>query len=370
MTTTRSKGLTPAQLEQYERDGFVVVDDLFTDAELETFIDRWNDISFRRVPVPRDMLAMKDVMVAKKIVKLEDKPPIAKLQFFQSDPVLRKYLTHERLLDHVESICGPNIKMIHNMLISKPPGLVDPEVGKVTGGRHPLHQDLLYFTDRPPERITATWVALQDVNRENGCLSVIPGSHRTKDGKGVLYEHCRPSWKYVNSAYWGVKDLPKDFKSKLVHLEMKKGQTVFFHPLLLHGSGRNRSDDYRRCISAHYADIDCDIVEEIPHDVTNMFAALGNDMLKKIRGHPAIGLLACLLGLMIGFLAIGWRDAHGRLQAVAGVGMCMGMAIYILIKHVPAPGQAMGRYLFRYGTRKNHLIVRGKSQLGRKHKQA
>ncbi len=36
-------------------------------------------------------------------------------------------------------------------------------------------------------------------------------------------------------------------------LVMEAGGTVFFHPLLLHGSGRNRSSGYRRAISAHYA---------------------------------------------------------------------------------------------------------------------
>jgi ectoine hydroxylase-related dioxygenase (phytanoyl-CoA dioxygenase family) len=42
-----------------------------------------------------------------------------------------------------------------------------------------------------------------------------------------------------------------------VHLEMEPGDTVFFHPLLLHGSGQNRTDGFRRAISAHYASAEC-----------------------------------------------------------------------------------------------------------------
>jgi phytanoyl-CoA hydroxylase len=38
---------------------------------------------------------------------------------------------------------------------------------------------------------------------------------------------------------------------------MQPGDTVFFHPLLLHGSGRNRSDGFRRAISSHYAAAEC-----------------------------------------------------------------------------------------------------------------
>jgi phytanoyl-CoA hydroxylase len=38
---------------------------------------------------------------------------------------------------------------------------------------------------------------------------------------------------------------------------MAAGDTVFFHPLLVHGSGRNRSDGFRRAISAHYGNVGC-----------------------------------------------------------------------------------------------------------------
>ena len=41
-----------------------------------------------------------------------------------------------------------------------------------------------------------------------------------------------------------------------VHLEMEPGDTVFFHPVLLHGSGRNRTQGFRRAISAHYTSTD------------------------------------------------------------------------------------------------------------------
>ena len=48
-----------------------------------------------------------------------------------------------------------------------------------------------------------------------------------------------------------------DIEARL-HVEMEPGDTLFFHPLLIHGSGRNRSDDFRRAISVHYASRDCE----------------------------------------------------------------------------------------------------------------
>lgn len=55
--------------------------------------------------------------------------------------------------------------------------------------RHPLHQDLYYFPFRPAEDVVAAWTAMERVNRANGCLVVIPGSH-----KGDLMEHDYPDW--------------------------------------------------------------------------------------------------------------------------------------------------------------------------------
>ena len=93
------------------------------------------------------------------------------------------------------------------------------------------------------------------MTRETGCLVVVPGSH-----KGELLPHGNPpDLEWLNGGYWGVLDIG-DQKEKRVHLEMEPGDTVFFHPILLHGSGRNRTQGFRRAISAHYAAVDLDWV--------------------------------------------------------------------------------------------------------------
>jgi phytanoyl-CoA hydroxylase len=79
---------------------------------------------------------------------------------------------------------------------------------------------------------------------------VVPGSH-----KGELLEHENPGWDYVNFLYVGVKGVGAH--AERVHLEMDPGDTVFFHPILLHGSGQNRTEGFRRAISCHYAAATC-----------------------------------------------------------------------------------------------------------------
>lgn len=62
------------------------------------------------------------------------------------------------------------------------------DAGKKTS-RHPMHQDLHYFPFRPADRIVCSWTAMEKVNRQNGCLVVLPGTH-----KGSLREHVYPEW--------------------------------------------------------------------------------------------------------------------------------------------------------------------------------
>ncbi len=238
-----ASSLTAADRKQYDEQGFLVVKGLFEPAELELWLRRFRDIVEGRVPTADRMVVMKDVMVAKGIVEPDSAlAAVSKIQDFHQDPVLFDgYCKNPKLLSTVEGICGPDIKSIHNMLINKPPGV---------DGRHPLHQDLLYFPFRPADEIVATWTALDPASRENGCLVVVPGSH-----KGELLEHENPDWEYVNFFYVGVKG--EGEATERIHLEMEPGDTVFFHPLLLHGSGRNRTRGYRRAISAHYASAGC-----------------------------------------------------------------------------------------------------------------
>ena len=81
---------------------------------------------------------------------------------------------------------------------------------------------------------------------------VIPGSHR----KYNLLVHGYPkNWSGpINKAYHAIQ-LPgngvNELLSNRVHLEMEPGDTVFFHPLLIHGSGANLTDRNRRSISVH-----------------------------------------------------------------------------------------------------------------------
>ncbi len=235
--------LTPEQRSHYEEHGYVVLRGFFSEDEMAPWLARLLDIVEGRAAPPAEMLVMRDVMIAKGVVRAASRvEEFAKIQDFHNDPVLFDgYVRHARLLDVVEDIVGPDIKSVHTMLINKPPNV---------DGRHPFHQDLFYFPFRPADKIVAAWTALEACTRENGCLQVVPGSHR-----GELRVHSNPDWEWVNFGYFAAEGVGKP--ADRIHLEMSAGDTVLFHPLLLHGSGRNRSRGFRRAISAHYASAAC-----------------------------------------------------------------------------------------------------------------
>jgi len=116
---------------------------------------------------------------------------------------------------------------------------------------------LHYFPFRPADRIVCSWTAIEHVGKENGCLVVLPGSHAKKEG---LRQHEYPEWEGgVNKMHHGIQDC--DDAGRRTHLVMEKGDTVFFYPLLIHGSGMNRTNHFRKAISCHYADSNCHYID-------------------------------------------------------------------------------------------------------------
>ena len=239
MNSTR---LSEAEIARYFEQGYLLLPGLIAPDALERYDKRFVSFVEAKLKPPPQMKIMRDIMVVKGAVEPETPlHAINKMMSFEDDPELYDYVLQPKLLDAIRSLLGDDIYSLSTNLFNKPPGI---------DGRHPLHQDLRYFRIRPAEKIVGVWTAMLPATRETGCLAVIPGSH-----KGELLEHAEPDWEYVNHAFFGIENIDLD---KRVHVEMMPGDTLLFHPLLIHGSGRNHSRSFRRAISAHYAAGGCD----------------------------------------------------------------------------------------------------------------
>lgn len=106
-----------------------------------------------------------------------------------------------------------------------------------------LHQDQTYLRAHPGTCVAA-WLAVDDCTEENGCLSVVPGSHR-------LPLLC-PVEADTTQSFTGTQvPLPPDYEAQPVL--MNAGDVLFFHGNLIHGSGPNTTTDkFRRSLIAHY----------------------------------------------------------------------------------------------------------------------
>ncbi|XP_063373308.1 serpin B6-like [Cydia amplana] len=221
------------------KHGFLVIKGLIDFTTLYSCKQQFSKIC-KGLQDPGNILVVKEPSLVNTGAKGEDL--INKLQEIHHDEVFINYTEHPRLLHVVSQLIGADMSVMHSMLINKPPGT----------SRHPPHQDLFYFPFRPVEWIMAAWTAIDDVTVENGCLYVVPGSHL----ENKLHDH--GTVPNSNRLYHGILDEAGTApEQKRVCLEMSPGDTVFFHPLLVHGSGPNVSKRYRKAITAHYANSGC-----------------------------------------------------------------------------------------------------------------
>ena len=143
--------------------------------------------------------------------------------------------THENVLDHVEMVLGPDIVLWATVFWYKEPHNVK---------YIPWHQDASYWPMEPRINLTA-WIALGPTFRENGCLRLIPGSHKAwlDDDYQPLDEH---------SAFSRGLNPAQVDESKAIDLEMSPGEVVFFSEATLHGSNANVSDVPRLAYSLRF----------------------------------------------------------------------------------------------------------------------
>ncbi|KAM7237049.1 hypothetical protein CapIbe_011293, partial [Capra ibex] len=148
---------------------------------------------------------MRDATIAKSEYVPSEKV-VSKVQDFQEDLELFRYCTLPEILKYMECFTGPNIMAMHTMLINKP-----PDSGKKTS-HHPLYQDLHYFPFRPSNSIVCACAAMEHIDWNNGCLAVLPGTHR-----GPLKLHDYLQWEGgVNIMFHGIQDYDKN--NARVHL--------------------------------------------------------------------------------------------------------------------------------------------------------
>ena len=231
----RPHALTPYEIETWEKDGFVVRHGVFTAEENDQLRQVAEDIVDGTIPFPRrhtDRNALvEDGKQARSGIHAMHKihhPSTYNETFLQR-------VRDSRLTDPVVDLLGPDVLGINNAFLWKA-----PEIGL----GFPWHQDKFYFGKRFKTATTVgTWTAIDRADEENGCLYVIPGSHRKEISE---HDDLEGSQQQEFKLARGVND------DEGVPVETDPGSVIWFHSHLLHKSTDNHSQRFRRSYVSHY----------------------------------------------------------------------------------------------------------------------
>ena len=223
--------LTPAQIQFYREQGYLGIEDVFSPGEVA---------ELRRV-TEEFVEASRAVTVNNAVFDLEpshtpQQPRLRRLKDpIRQHEVYRRALLHPKVLAIVSQLIGPAITCNGNKLNLK-----------LADGGSPVewHQDWAFYPHTNDD-LLAVGVAMDDSTLENGCLLVLPGTHR-----GPLLDH------HQDGVFIGAVTDPAFRPDGAVPITLKAGGISIHHARLLHGSAPNRSPHPRRLLLFQYCAAD------------------------------------------------------------------------------------------------------------------
>lgn len=205
--------LTEEQVAKYHEDGFVIPD-------------------FR---LPEDVLeAIKEdhARFLKRYPEYRDYCPALLVH----DTTFLNYARNPEIIEMVAQVEGADLALWNSSFFAKPAH---------NGSKTPWHQDGEYWCIRPLATCSV-WIAVDDSTRENGCLQVIPGSHRARK----LYKHEMNASPGLSLP---LELQPSEFdEEQAVDLVLAAGQISLHDVYLVHGSEPNTSGNPRRGMTLRF----------------------------------------------------------------------------------------------------------------------
>ncbi len=251
--------LDDAQIAQFNRDGYLVVEDVIDEVTRKAVVDEYatlfDDLYDRwyaegKVPAPTPAMGFWDKLdvafragfdwyqpldISLPHADITDETPM------HFGPAVFQMATHAGILDIVEQLIGPEITSnpIQHVRIKPPERQVDAAEDRAHIISTDWHQDkgVTLATADQTDMVTV-WLAITDATIENGCLQVKPGM------RDEMLPHCSLKQTGIRDQY-----LPKE---RAVPCPVKAGGAVIFHPLTPHASLANTSDGYRWSFDLRY----------------------------------------------------------------------------------------------------------------------
>ena len=248
--------ITDDHLDFFREQGYLAIRRAFTPAEVEAGIDGLLHLIDGGNPAFTGVqfeLSARDRLAT---LRPEEKQDVVRklMSFVDYDDRLRALAEHPALLATVRRIIGDEPTMFQDMALLKPPG----------GGREkPWHQDKAFFNLKVDSPVVGVWIALDEATAANGCMHVIPGSHR----EGPVVHFKRRDWQICDSDVQGSRD---------VMVPLAPGGCLLFDGLIHHGTPANHTTSRRRAVQFHYTA--ADVVWTNKEERMAIFGSEGKDV--------------------------------------------------------------------------------------------
>ncbi len=244
--------LTKEQLQSYKHDGYLILPYFLNQEEVREIKSEATKICRGAYQIPG---------ISKSDENETDEQCLAKYLCIHMphkvSPIMEKYVRHPKIAEALSELISPNVKCMQSMLFIKPPGFPGQA----------YHQDERYIPTED-RSLTGVWMAIDEATIRNGCLWVIPGTH-----KDALY-----SWApHDNPEYDGADETQDIPRSKEIPVEIPSGGAVFFNGFLLHSSLKNRSSIYRRVLVNHYMSAESCLPWQGREDFRDIIIVSGTD---------------------------------------------------------------------------------------------
>lgn len=222
--------LTESQVAQFKADGYLNGGHAIGDAEVDVL-----RAELERIIENQDRLERKPVRIANLSGKNES-PVWQIVNIWEASDAFRELMFNRKIVEEIAQLTGAKeLRIWHDQIQYKPAQV---------GGVNMWHQDAPLWPIIEPMTEVSAWVALDDVDESNGCMSMVPGSHQWGD-RMMSFLATLPDFDSMPAEYEGhpitVRTCP-----------VKKGEVHYHHALTWHGSHANLSGRPRRAIAYHY----------------------------------------------------------------------------------------------------------------------
>lgn len=237
MTNLHAPILTDDELAAYHEHGYVRLGKVAPDDEIKALCDRIDDIMLGKISYDNMLMQLcpsagKPELSKQTKVFKGSTLKYRKVQDLEQDPLFLPYIQHPLFRNITRKIIGDEVSAFRTMFFNKPAG---------QGVPINWHQDGAggWRLSIPPK--VTIWTAMDATSVANGCLQIIPGSHKTMiPEKGDLLS---PEERAIHAP-----------DEKRLYLEMEMGEVVLLHNWTLHRSEVNTTNRPRRAFSVCYID--------------------------------------------------------------------------------------------------------------------